>query len=230
MALCIASPAEDQASGTSIVLCFDHLISDDPMLCELSFRDDASLAPCFAVMVAQDIEDSTYLIQFCKHRLSGSATFDSVKEQLWQGMQDFKRALAGIGRDHSDVQLLVLGFIENEPMIIYLDEQGPVASEAFLAIGPGGAAAEAMLTWRKLTRHTPLDEAIYYLYEAKRIAEAFPLVGKSTTILTMQNHPEKPFVVCRLSEDCIEQLSNQFEKIGPQSYFSESPFLWKPLL
>ena len=115
-------------------------------------------------------------------------------------------------------------------MIIYLDEQGPVASQAFLAIGPGGAAAKAMLTWRKLTRHTPLDEAIYYLYEAKRIAEAVPLVDKSTTILTMQNHPEKPFVVCRLSEDCIEHLSNQFEKIGPQSYFSESSSLWKPLL
>jgi hypothetical protein len=225
--LCIATPACDESSSAGIVLCIDYLISDD--LPKLSYKGDFSFASKLVATV-DNLEDSATLIRFCKARIQGSLTLDSIKEQLWQGMQDFKQALLRLGRDHSDAQLLISGFVENEPRIIYLNEQGLLISQSFLAIGSGEGVAQAMLTWRKVTRDTLFDEAIHYVYEAKRIAEAVPSVGKNTTILVLQSRRDKELVVRELSGDSIDELQNQFDTIGPQIYRPGSPFLWKPLL
>src|ERR1700676_1475561 len=110
-------------------------------------------------------------------------------------MKEFRAALARRGVKKTDVELIVAGFIENTPRVIYVSQDGVLADPFFRAIGTGWPSADAMLRWRHITEHTHLYDAMYFLYEAKVFGETSPFVGKMTTMLVLEPKPDSSFVV-----------------------------------
>lgn len=79
--------------------------------------------------------------------------------------------------------VLFCGFLANEPYIFEVTSEGTATYvEHFAVIGSGAYVALPALFQRKYSYDTPLQEALYYIYEAKKLGEIVPGVGKDTRI------------------------------------------------
>ncbi len=88
-----------------------------------------------------------------------------------------------------EAQLIVCGFCDNDPVIFLIDETrgAPIAGpiENFAAIGSGSLIALSVLHQREHQSTVPFRRALYHVYEAKRLGEAAPGVGKQTTVTVL---------------------------------------------
>lgn len=88
----------------------------------------------------------------------------------------FSELLTGVRSITLGCQILLAGFVsENHPLLLTIDSDGTVyREESFAVIGTGGATAQASLFRRKYRGFMPIDEAAYYIYEAKKFSEVAP--------------------------------------------------------
>ena len=77
-------------------------------------------------------------------------------------------------------ELIVAGFTAHHEACIFScdNANGVNVCEHFAAIGSGAWIAQAALYQRGCERRMPVDEVLYYVYEAKRLSEIAPGVGK----------------------------------------------------
>jgi 20S proteasome alpha/beta subunit len=141
----------------------------------------------------------------------------NYKELLWKPMQDFTDA--NRDKDYlesTDAQLLIVALVEGSFRILTIDASGPRESSYFGAIGTGADSAMAMLRWRKPTDKMQLNRAIYCAYEAKKLGEVSPHVGKQTFINVLSD--KKGLLYWTLKPEEISALGEKFSRFGPQPY------------
>jgi hypothetical protein len=218
MTLCIAVHAQ-LAGEPRIVLCFDSLIGSDLGVSEETFKCDLEFAHGLAALWSGTLDQVEDALPIFKARFKmRPPTLQDCKEELWVGMKEFRAALARRGPKRTDVQLIVAGYIEKAPRIIYVGSDGVIANPSFQAIGSGSPSADAMLRWRNPTPNTYLHDAIYIAYEAKRFGETSPFVGKITTLLVLEPKPDSSFRVRSLTADARPIMEERFDKFGPQPF------------
>jgi len=115
-----------------------------------------------------------------------------------------------------DAQLIVCGFSNESAVICLIDESRgePVARpiENFAAIGSGSTVAESVLHQRVHRMDTPLKQALYHIYEAKRLGEAAPGVGHQTTIRILLADGRTAF----LTEAGVSFVQRCYDRYAPK--------------
>ncbi len=231
MTLCIAAHAEHEGDR-KIVLCFDWLVGDELGTTETMFKCVLDFAPGLTAMFSGNLEDAEDLLRLYKRRLASvTLTLESYKDELWAGMQEFKSIVSGrTYRKKSDVQLIVAGFIESDPKVIYAGPNGIAVPPFFQTIGTGASAADVLLRWRNPTQFSNLREVMYFVYEAKKLAETSPYVGKQTTILVIEEKQDGGIRWHVLKPRGFDALKSEFEKFGPKPFAPDDKFPWNELL
>ncbi|HYL77868.1 MAG TPA: hypothetical protein VEU96_26890, partial [Bryobacteraceae bacterium] len=140
---------------------------------------------------------------------------------LWKTMGEFNDAnIARVyQQDEVKVELLIVALIEGQFRILSLDEHGPRDHPYFGAIGTGQDSAMSSLRWRSPTDFTDMHAAIYFAYEAKRMGEVSPYVGKLRTYINVLKPVDDYGILCGVvTGDGIVELGKAFRLFGPQSF------------
>lgn len=139
------------------------------------------------------------------------------KDQL---PEDLHRQIAyEVSSQQIQAELIIIGFMEPY-YSIYLLRGGELCEcDHFAAIGTGSTVAEANLYHRNQYFLRPLPETIYSAYEAKRLGEIAPGVGKSTVLIVL--YPPKKdgtgYIETKwVSEEKFSILDEHFGKFGPK--------------
>jgi hypothetical protein len=150
------------------------------------------------------------------------------KEQL---PEDLYSALSWEIRNYrSGVEVLLVGFLKAEvkipgiepgfmhmPVIYKISEDRVWVCDHFGVIGSGTTIGESSLYHREHTTVNSLDRTLYNVYEAKRLGEKAPGVGRKT-ILSILRPPADdgvlPWEIIR--QGGIDLLESQFQRYGPQ--------------
>jgi 20S proteasome alpha/beta subunit len=143
---------------------------------------------------------------------------ETVHGLLAKPMSDFNervKARAFIAPKTIPVELILFGFIESVPRIFYVSQKtAKVVEQDFkYAIGSGSSAATTMMEWRGISEDSSLDEVLYALYEAKRIAETGPPVGKKMTMLAFIEPDGK---LGQVTFKDMPLLAEAFDQFGPK--------------
>ncbi|MFN0206018.1 MAG: hypothetical protein ACKVS6_06855 [Planctomycetota bacterium] len=125
-----------------------------------------------------------------------------------------------------DVQLILIYCAENE---VRLFEVAADVSECthYSIAGSGSQIAAAILDQREQQQTCDVDQTLYTLFEAKKLAEIGPHVGEDTLIGVLQYEKTRSSQVefKIISSEGKKQLSKHFSKIGPKKYKSPTtPF------
>jgi 20S proteasome alpha/beta subunit len=102
--------------------------------------------------------------------------------ELWQKVNDYDLKS----------RVIVAG-VDNQGAMIYKttnEMQSPIPQEqpGFVAIGSGeGLAMGKLMSRSRLIKECPVAEALYFVYEAKKMAELAPGVGKETDLLIIRD-------------------------------------------
>lgn len=114
--------------------------------------------------------------------------------------------------EHYDFSLeIIVGGVDDEGAHIYFIEN-PGTSDCFDSVGfcaIGSGELHAILTFisYNYAQDISLNEALYVIYEAKRISEKAPGVGEDTDIWVIDKNE-----IIKLSEENIESLNNIYNK------------------
>ncbi|MFZ1007827.1 MAG: hypothetical protein WAN65_13375 [Candidatus Sulfotelmatobacter sp.] len=153
----------------------------------------------------------------------------------WFGDTIFERHEDTIAKHALRVQLLIAGFVDRKAFLFELvsDEVSVVTN--FSMIGAGSYTASPALHARSQTRATMLDQALYNVYEAKKMGEGSPSVGKKTMMRVL--HPPATIggPVCEqiVTASGAAALEELFGEYGPKPMASctlpEDSLQWVPL-
>ncbi len=108
------------------------------------------------------------------------------------------------------LEILVLGVDNGKGHIYYIDNPGTFScrdSVGWMCIGSGYPPAETSLILNKFSSKVSLKEALYYGFEAKRVAEKSPEVGAEFTDVAKINN-----LVSFLSPKELSTLGQVYEK------------------
>jgi 20S proteasome alpha/beta subunit len=111
------------------------------------------------------------------------------------------------------VNLIIAGFISDDPEIYYTDSEGTarIASH-FAVVGEAEYIASASLLRREQDDWTSLEETLYNVFEAKTLAESVVGVGQSTYLSVLS----RDGVTRQTSSGIDNQLMKLFEEYGPK--------------
>ena len=150
-------------------------------------------------------------IGYRKFQSTGSRSFpeDLYRQTAWE-----------ISAHRLEVELIVAGFLpgENqsrEPVIVKLSEEQVTTCDTFAAIGSGAVLAQASLMQRDYSSISTVEYATYLAYEAKRLGERAPSVGRDTYITVMVDGANGS-KLRDLLQDQLPKLENLFKQFGPQ--------------
>lgn len=104
--------------------------------------------------------------------------------EQWFGLTRRDQCLDAIAKHTPNVQMIFAGFIGDEAVLYRLWDDVEI-STTFTAIGSGAMAAEPALHAREHRQKTAKSQALYNVYEAKKISEASPFVGQKTRLLVV---------------------------------------------
>lgn len=115
---------------------------------------------------------------------------------------------------YASVELILVGTIGTRFKIFKLSQWELVECEHFAVIGSGALTAEPILYQRKVRQRSNIPMVSYAVWEAKKIAEGAPGVGKETTMFLIRpsDHGLK-FDICDKGV-----LDKQVKKFGPKPY------------
>ncbi len=136
--------------------------------------------------------------------------------------EDLHRETAWEIRNHClEVELILAGFIaepagEPEALILKLSGERVSRCDSFAAIGSGAFLAEASLMQRNYIAIAGVPYATYLAYEAKRLGERAPGVGKETGIVALVHHQQHGVVLNFFVPEKIPLLEKEFRRFGPQ--------------
>ena len=90
----------------------------------------------------------------------------------------------------------------------------------FACIGIGAEAAEQALHRREQVGVLPLDWTLYHVYEAKRMGELAPTVGRRTSMAVVEPGGDEegasPYRVRAVTIEGLEFLDGHYQRYGPQ--------------
>jgi 20S proteasome alpha/beta subunit len=148
-----------------------------------------------------------------KFGLSYDRFLAHAKDQL--PAEIVSQTLYEVGDLQFPAQLLIAGFLGDRPVICVIGEEGSLArlEQNFAAIGTGAHVALPSLYQRE---HEPsevsLMQAIYHVYEAKRLGQVSPGVGKSTSIEVLEPSGK----LWSLTDWGYEWCEKMFKQLGPK--------------
>jgi hypothetical protein len=153
---------------------------------------------------------STVGISYEDFRKKGKATLP----------EDLYRSLSWEIRNYvSPEELIVTGFLPNgSPIIIKISRGQAWSCDEFAVIGTGTTIAETALYERTQNRNDPLEATVYQVYEAKRLAEKAPYVGKRFNMVILQKGVNAKLLTADGTKFCVRQ----FARFGPRP-FKPSP-------
>ncbi len=139
-----------------------------------------------------------------------------------QGFPDdlYRQIAWDVSSHRLDVELIVAGFLpgrhqDREPVIVKLSGEEVNICDTFAAIGSGALLANASLMQRDYSSIATIEYATYLAYEAKRLGERAPGVGRETSIMVMVDGPDGS-TFRELFRDQIATLESLFGRFGPQ--------------
>ncbi len=135
------------------------------------------------------------------------------------------------------VELLIVGFLAQRPQdispqSIIFHVAGNVVNEIddIQGIGIGWQNAEPIIGFRKYTAKCGLGEALYFVYEAKRLGEVSDTVGKMTTILVLQPNTTGGLTQKVVTSEGSSFLKRSFATYGPRPLDNDYSFPFEHLL
>lgn len=137
----------------------------------------------------------------------------------WFGPEAFGKYQSDIENNPLGVEMIIAGFVGNEPCLFELREGELAHSTNFCLVGTGAYTAEPALHARGQRRYTAVSETLYNCYEAKRIAESSPFVGKDTRMLIVHppDHTSKGHVRAQVvTPEGEKWLRGLFRRYGPK--------------
>jgi hypothetical protein len=144
---------------------------------------------------------------------------------------DLYASLSWEVRNHrSGVEVLLAGFLKAKvsfpgitpglmymPVIYKISEDHVWVCDHFGVIGSGTSIGESSLYCREHTTVNGLDRTLYNVYEAKRLSEKAPGVGRKTSLSILRppaGDGVLPWEIIR--QGGIDLLESQFQRYGPQ--------------
>jgi len=116
-------------------------------------------------------------ISYQEFRLRGKS---ELPDELYRDL------LSEIRNHYSDAELIITGFIDGKPNIFKVSGDSVWSCDSFAVIGSGTLIAEASLFHRQQSFMNGRDRTLYCVFEAKRLAEKAPGVGKVTQIFVVR--------------------------------------------
>lgn len=216
MTLCIAAH-----SGSDIILCFDRQVGDDFSTSETALKWWCPLGrPTLCALWAGPTDHVEDILGACVSHLGPQElTLENYKAEIRTAFKNGKDVLLERGIKKTTTQLIVAGFIQCIPKLVYVDSHEAFSLPEFAAIGTGCVIADAMLRWRRCNKYMPLEEVMYYVYGAKKLGEMSPHVGKQTSVLvaSLKSHTDG-YVVAYVSVKDLTELDDSFSRFGPQPF------------
>jgi len=133
-----------------------------------------------------------------------------VRNQLWYEIR------------HLDFgcEMLVSGFGNGMPLVFKIDNEGTVTRvEHFAAIGTGASVAEAVLYQRKQQVTTELNQTLYNVYEAFRMASQIAPAVSGGPHIWLSEHEilnRAEIVEQFVTQSGLKVLERWFKKYGPK--------------
>jgi hypothetical protein len=124
----------------------------------------------------------------------------------------FRELSYEIKAHYSSVELIIAGFITAKPVIFKISSDSVWFCEDFAVIGAGTQIAEAALFNREQSFMTGRNRSLYCVYEAKKLAEKAPGVGKKTRLYIV--HPDQSME--SLESPGFQVLDAHFERFAPR--------------
>lgn len=119
----------------------------------------------------------------------------------------------GMGKAKLNVQFIICGYDKEQPRIYIVSEYGiftTAHSIGYTAVGIGEPHAANFYMVNGYKRDTPLNEAIYFAYRAKKSAEIAGGVGQCTDIYILPKG--KSAISFQDGSPVISELNNIYEK------------------
>lgn len=161
-----------------------------------------------------------------KYGMTYKAFLSAVsKKDIPDGIAE--KELAAVGRISFGCCLIILLFLDKEPYLLRIDEDGSLEScEHFAAIGSGQDIANGVLFQREHEYKDSLSRTIYCVYEAMKLGAIAPGVGEYFTLDVLYPEKEKGKEVYGewLNKKGQAFMENEFKKRGPKA-FSNFPRL-----
>jgi len=138
-----------------------------------------------------------------------------------------------------DCDLIVCGFPSSDyaarkhvPRIFTISDNGEVCRhDNFATIGSGSGIANSVLYQRQLTDYATLERTLYVVYEAMKLANSAPGVGRRINIIVTSPPDETGFVRSRmLSTDGFKRQDELFDKYAPKELDTLPPISADSLL
>jgi hypothetical protein len=128
--------------------------------------------------------------------------------------EDVHRELCWEIKTHySQAELIVAGFCGQWPVLLKVSGDSVCECDDFAVVGSGTPVAESSLLHRSQNMHNSIDLTVYQVYEAKRLAEKSPGVGKVTKLAVFFPGRKFQYVL----QAGFKKLEEQFENFGPQT-------------
>jgi hypothetical protein len=233
--LCSDRRLEDDISGSDACVKWDVIGGG---FAALISADDFSLALAHVDIIrghfaGRQLEDNGFLdeLKVCASLMKRSVldefamgrlgvTYDHLlKEGATSLPKDIRREIfTEIQSQHLGCEILVAGFIGKSPHLYGIFNDCAVRRiDAFEAVGSGATIARSALRQRGFVSAMSLDEAAYYVWEAKRFSEIAPGVGAQTDFEVLS-----PDGKMRLQHAAIRPaLDGAYRKFGLQKYIRD---------
>jgi hypothetical protein len=126
-----------------------------------------------------------------------------------------------INRLDYECELIVFGFLNGMPLMFDIDSYGDVdRSEHFSTVGSGSGIAESVLYSRGQAFNTELNDTLYHVYEAFRVACQANAPGVAGGPLIHVFEPDindRDLIIPRfVTQSGIKTLAKCFDKYGPK--------------
>ncbi len=122
-----------------------------------------------------------------------------------------------VSRQSITAELILIGLVDGQFVIAHVANGDVMLTSAFAAIGSGYAIAESTLFQRKQHDLASLQNTIYCVYEAKKLGEIAPGVGKTTTMMILRRDEKSHTLVHDdVLDSDLKYLDAQFKKFGPR--------------
>lgn len=136
--------------------------------------------------------------------------------ERWFGQEGAVKYRSDIEKNEFGVDMIFAGFIGNEPIICELRNGDIARVTNFSMIGVGAYSAEPALHARAQSHNTPLGEAVYNVFEAKKIGESSPFVGQETRMYVLRTSNSEKLKISVLDHQGNDFLSEKFKEYGPK--------------
>jgi len=213
MTLCIAAKCATCMGSPrpAIVLCADKRLETSSAGADFGFKFE-DLGQGWVAMLSGTVAHALELCaQYRFHLLDKEITDHNVVDIFTEPAkgQLVKAEVSDLACD-----VLVCGFIDEQPYILGVDGQAEVTRKGhFATIGNGGYNADAMLHYRQQHSSMSFIRTLYHAYEAKVFSQSAPGVGEKTDVAFITTHG-----VCRfLNSKGLNYLESFRLSYGPQS-------------